>query len=172
VEDDLVDATLTYLGPKVAAMVRFQRLTGCRPGEVIRIRPRDVDRSGDVWVIRLGEHKTAHHGKDRTIYVGPKAQAVLAKYLLKPEDRYCFESVGHRCYSVDSYRRAIQRVCERHDLPKWAPNQLRHTAGTAVREQCGLETAQAVLGHANMQTTQIYAERLDAAAREAARRLG
>ncbi len=52
VEGALVDATLPYLPPIVADMVRFQRLTGCRPGEVCQLRPMDLDRSGEVWQYR------------------------------------------------------------------------------------------------------------------------
>ena len=63
--------------PVVADMVRFQRLTGCRPGEVCQIRPCDVDRSGEVWEYRPESHKTEHHGLERIIYIGPKAQDVL-----------------------------------------------------------------------------------------------
>ncbi len=50
VDDETVDATLPYLPPMVADMVRFQRLVGCRPTETCMVRPFDVDRSGEVWV--------------------------------------------------------------------------------------------------------------------------
>ena len=62
VEVTLVDATLPYLPPIVADMVKFQGLTGCRPGEVCQLRPMDLDRSGEVWLYRPGSHKTEHHG--------------------------------------------------------------------------------------------------------------
>ena len=52
VEETLVDATLPHLPPIVADMVRFQRFTGCRPGEVCQLRPMDLDRSGEVWQYR------------------------------------------------------------------------------------------------------------------------
>ena len=39
VADETVDATLPHLPPIVADMVRLQRLTGCRPGEVCIVRP-------------------------------------------------------------------------------------------------------------------------------------
>lgn len=90
VDDDVVEATLPFLGAVVADMVRFQRYTGARPGEVCAIRPMDVDRSGEVWTYKPEHHKTEHHGKDRTIFVGPKAQDVLRPYLLRPADAYCF----------------------------------------------------------------------------------
>lgn len=41
----------------------------------------------------------------------------------------------------------------------WSPNQLRHTAGTEIRRQAGLEAAQVVLGHSKADVTQVYAER-------------
>ena len=54
VADELVDATLPHLPVVIADMVRFQRLTGCRPGEVCQLRPCDVDRSGEMWEYRTG----------------------------------------------------------------------------------------------------------------------
>jgi integrase len=71
-------------------MVRLQRLTGCRPGEVCILRPADVDTTGETWLFRPFRHKTAHRGKERVIPLGPKAQDVLRPYLLRPADAYCF----------------------------------------------------------------------------------
>lgn len=93
VDQQLVDATLPFLTRVVADMVRFQQLTGCRPGELCSIQPLMVDRSGDVWTIALEKHKTAHRGKSRTIYVGPQAQAVLKSYLLRAADAHCFSPI-------------------------------------------------------------------------------
>ncbi len=90
VGDATVDATLPHLSSTVAAMVRFQRLAGCRPGEVCKLKPNMVDRTNPVWEIRLEHHKTAWRGKSRTIYVGPQAQAVLQPYLNRKDDAFCF----------------------------------------------------------------------------------
>ncbi len=90
VDDATVDATRPHLSNVVAAMVRFQRLTGCRPGEVCMIKPNMVDRTNREWEIRLENHKTAWRGKSRTFYVGPQAQAVLFPYLSRRDDSYCF----------------------------------------------------------------------------------
>jgi len=78
------------------------------------------------------------------------------------------------CYDTSSYRRAIHRACEiafdKPDNPspkcladwrasyQWSPNQLRHAAGTEIRKQYGIEAAQVILGHSNVETTEIYAE--------------
>lgn len=93
VSDSVVEKTLEHCTGVVADMIRFQLLVGCRPGEVCAITPSMVDRSQDVWVIKLDHHKTAHHGKERHIYVGPKAQAILAKYLLRAGDKPCFSPI-------------------------------------------------------------------------------
>jgi integrase len=90
VADTAVDATLPHLPVVVADMVRFQRLTGCRPQEVCLIRPCDVDNSGDVWQYVPIEHKTEHRGKRRTIFIGPRAQDVLRPYLLREKESFCF----------------------------------------------------------------------------------
>ncbi len=90
VDDATVDATLPFLPPIVADMVRFQRLTGCRPGEVCQLRPGDIDRTADVWVFRPESHKTEHHDRERIIFIGPKAQAVILPYLLREATANCF----------------------------------------------------------------------------------
>jgi integrase len=52
----------------------------------------------------------------------------------------------------------------------WHPNQLRHTHGTKVRKEFGLEHAGAALGHSKMSATEVYAERDAGLAVEVARR--
>lgn len=90
VPDETIQQTLPHLSEIVADMVRFQRLTGCRPGEVCIVRPCDVDMASAVWRFIPHSHKTEHHGKRRTIVIGPKAQDVLRPYLLRPAESYCF----------------------------------------------------------------------------------
>lgn len=93
VADAVVDATVPHLPEVVADIVALQRLTGCRPAEVCILRPCDVDTSGDVWVYRPESHKTEHHGRDRVICIGPKAQDVLRPYLLRDKTAYCFNPI-------------------------------------------------------------------------------
>jgi integrase len=90
VDDATVAATLPHLPQVVRDIVQIQRLTGCRPGEVCAMRPCDVDRSGEVWTYKPATHKTEHHGKQRTICIGPKAQEILLPYLLRDSRAYCF----------------------------------------------------------------------------------
>jgi integrase len=79
-------------------MVQLQQLTGARPTETCLLRPLDLDmRNPSCWVYRPGSdqgphgtHKTAHHGQDRLILIGPRAQEVLRPYLGTRVDAYCF----------------------------------------------------------------------------------
>ncbi|MEO1498796.1 MAG: site-specific integrase [Planctomycetota bacterium] len=90
VEDAVVDSTLKHAPEIVADMVRFQRLTGARPGEVCELRPCDLDRSEEIWVYEPDGHKTEHHDKTRLVMIGPKAQAILQPYLDRDAEAYCF----------------------------------------------------------------------------------
>ena len=85
-----VDAVEPYVSRQVWALVQLQLLTGARSGELVILRPCDIDRSGKIWVYRPVQHKTAHHGFSRTIYFGPRAQEVLQPFLFRPADAYCF----------------------------------------------------------------------------------
>lgn len=188
VPDSIVNETLQYLTPVVADMVRIQRLTGCRPEEVRIMRPCDIDRTSydDVWIYVPDSHKNEHHQRGRHIAIGPQAQAVLEPYLNRSRTKHCFSpresylqhverrrsnstrnsrakgtvsEIYGEVYSKDSYWQAIDRVCRANGIPRWSPNQLRHTAATEIRAAHGLEASQAVLGHAKADITQIYAER-------------
>jgi integrase len=97
-------------------------------------------------------------------------------------------------YTVDSYRRAIQRACDVVDrvkreeyeatsgevappdmrfVPRWHPHQLRHTYATRVRARYGLEAAQILLGHSSaLVTDAVYAERDMAKAQMIAEKIG
>jgi integrase len=92
VADSVVDATLPKLNRYVRAMVEFQRLTGCRPGEVCRIRRSEIDMEGEVWLFKLAQHKTAWRGKPRVIAIGPKAQALLKAFFTRSMDDYLFSA--------------------------------------------------------------------------------
>ena len=75
-------------------------------------------------------------------------------------------------YSVGTYRQAVHRGCERAGVPLWHPHSLRHSAATEIRGRYGLEGAQAVLGHSELETSQIYAEKSLEAARQIMREIG
>lgn len=57
--------------------------TGMRPGEARQLCPSALDTSEEVWQYEPPLHKTQHHGKVRTIAIGPRAQEVLRPYLLR-----------------------------------------------------------------------------------------
>jgi integrase len=88
-----IDATLPHLTQVVADMVRVQLLLGCRPGEICKLTPCMIVRDKTVWQIQLEEHKTAYRGKSRVIFAGPKAQAILKKYLLRGPDDPLFSPI-------------------------------------------------------------------------------
>ena len=92
VPDELVDAVQPFVSRQVWAVIQLQRLTGARAGELVIMRPTDVDTSGEVWLYTPTEHKTAHHGHERTIYLGPKAQEVLQPFLLRSPESHCFSA--------------------------------------------------------------------------------
>ena len=166
VPDEVVAATLPYLSEMVATMVQVQRLCGCRPGELVRVRKGDIDRRGKVWVAKLKKHKTAHRGKQRAIHFGPRVQQLLLPYLACGDEDRIF------AMRRDDYSKAVRRAAQKAGVPHWFPMQLRHASGTTVREEFGLEYAQVHLGHSNAQITQVYAETHGQKAAEVALKLG
>jgi integrase len=128
VELDRVHATMEHLSPVLCAMIRLQLLTGMRPGEVCALRPIDIDRSNDVWVYRPLGHKTEHHNRSRTIYIGPQAQAVLTPFLFRDPTSHCFSAAE----SKEWYR---QQASEQRKTPDSCGNvRGRRSGGFAKRK--------------------------------------
>ncbi len=91
VPDAFVDAIRSHVSRQIWAMVQLQRFAGMRPGEVCIMRTIDVDRSGRVWIYTPKSHKTEHHGRERRIYLGPKAQEILRPWLRPELSAYLFQ---------------------------------------------------------------------------------
>jgi len=166
VESDQIEAVRKLVSPIVRDLIELQRLTGSRSGELLKLSTSMLNRTGDIWKAELGDHKTRHHGKSRTLHFGPHAQLILTKYLSADPDERLFRMTGA------AYRRAITRACEKLGIDRWVPHQLRHTNADVVREEFGLEHTQAVLGHAKANMTEHYAQASSKKAAEVARKIG
>ena len=188
VADAHVEVVLPLVPSTIRTMIRVQRLCGARPQDIVEMKPQDIDTSADIWVYRPGRHKAEHHERERIVFLGPRAQELLKPCLagIQP-DEYVFSpqrserarlrrlrqerglpldppqkdrgkwALRNR-YSNQSYRRAVRRACKKAGIPIWCPLQLRHSTGTLIRQKYGLEASQAVLGHAELGVTQVYAE--------------
>lgn len=93
---EMVEATKPHLSRQVKALVDVQLLTGARGGELLLLRPIDIeiDEAKKVWLLRPSDHKNAHRGHKRTIIFGPKAQLVIQPFLVgRPLDAYLFSPI-------------------------------------------------------------------------------
>lgn len=90
VPDALVEAVLPHLSRQAQAMVRLQRLTGMRPGEVVQMRGIDIDTTGRLWLYRPLRHKTGLLGHERIVPLGPKAQVTIRPFLKPDTTAYLF----------------------------------------------------------------------------------
>ena len=108
VPNEHVDAVLPHVSRQVAAMMCLQRLAGMRPGEVVVMRPCDVDRSAEVWVYKPQRHKTGYLDHRREIFLGPQAQDVLRPWLLRSAEAYCFSPAEAETERSDKRREQRQ----------------------------------------------------------------
>jgi integrase len=61
-------------------------------------------------------------------------------------------------YDVNTYRRAIQRGCEKAGIATWHPHQLRHNFATRLRRDHDAEVVRVLLGHRSVEVTAIYTQ--------------
>jgi integrase len=80
-----------HVAKPVWGLIRLQLACGARGGELVKLRPVDIDTSGDVWLYRPEKHKTAWRGDERVIHFGPKAQDVIREFLNRPVDAFLFD---------------------------------------------------------------------------------
>jgi integrase len=128
VADADVDAIRPHVSRQVWAMVELQRLTGMRPGEVAIMRPMDVDASGPVWEYTPGRHKTQHHQKPRTVYIGPLAQAVLGPWMGRGPATYLFSPAEAEAERLASMRAARKTPVQPSQRDRRRPGRSRNLA--------------------------------------------
>ena len=197
VDDPRVEAVLQHLRPPLRALVRFIRLTGCRPGEAASLRLVDVqDRDQVVWRYTPRRHKNAWRGHGKHIPVGPEAQAVVVEalggrgdiaYVFDPRlavpdrkgspptvpmsPRRASSRVGET-YAASSIRHAITRACKKAKCEGWYPYLLRYARNQEIRKLHGPEAAAANLGDRSPQMLNRYAPAGWEAAADAAAKTG
>jgi integrase len=105
VPDAFVDAIQPFVSRQIWAMVETQRLTGMRPGEVCLMRTCDLDMSGKVWVYTPADHKMLYRGRDRRVYIGPRAQTILKPWLKTDLTAYLFSPAEARAERFAAMRK-------------------------------------------------------------------
>jgi integrase len=124
-------------------------------------------RDPDAFCFSPAEVVAARNARQRACRRSPMTASQPA-YRRKPTP----ERAPGAAYSCNAYRTAVQRACVKAGLPPWTPLQLRHNAATAIRARFGLEAAQVIMGHAQANITEVYAEKDLALARRVAAEVG
>ena len=72
VADEIVDATIPKVSELVADVIRVMRLSGARPGEILRVTAarKPIEADPTCWLYKPTRHKTKHKGKSRVIAFG------------------------------------------------------------------------------------------------------
>jgi integrase len=115
-----IDAIELFVSRPVWSMIQLQLCTGMRPGEVCMMRACDIDVSHASWVYIPETHKTAHHGRERRIFLGPAAREILRPYLAITKDHdYLF-----RPDAAEEARNALKRAGRKSPM---TPSQSKRT---------------------------------------------
>ncbi len=130
---------------------------GIRRSELVNLNLSDIyeDR---IRVVGKGN-------KERIVYMGSSCRKAIDAYLIErnqivlTDNRALFGSRDHNRISVS----AVHRLVKKHvleaglDPTKLSAHKLRHTAATLMLQNgVDVKTVQEVLGHENLNTTQIY----------------
>lgn len=124
--------------------------SGLRVSELVSLKSKDVDLdSGSAWV------RSGKGGKDRLIIL-PKTLLKSFRKFLKNE--FVLSGLKGGPLSVRSVQETVKRAAKKAKIRKHVtPHTLRHSFATHLLEAGNdLRVIQELLGHSNLQTTQIY----------------
>ena len=153
--------TTTALGVRDRAMLETLYSTGIRRMEIIGLQQRDVDYERGTLMVRQGKGK-----KDRMIPIGDRALAWVARYRdeVRPElaiagdDGTLFLTVTGQAFSDNRMTQMVRNHVRAAGLGNIGSCHLfRHAMATQMLENgADVRFIQAMLGHADIKTTQVY----------------
>lgn len=144
------------------AMIDFLFSTGCRVSEMCNAKIANIN-----W---LDHSIYIEHGKgdvSRTVYLNAEAEVSLRAYLSSRKRQSVYIFTAERNISGDNplcsrqIQKIVRKIQARAEVVKThvTPHILRHTmATTALGNGMPIEQVQQLLGHANINTTLIYAK--------------
>ena len=129
--------------------------TGVRVSEFANIRVEDFFLDEAMVLITKGKG-----GKSRYVPLLPELAHELCTYLGKRTTGYLFETNRHLAYSPRRIQQIVKATAAKAKITKRVyPHLLRHSVATTLLERgMPMEQIQKFLGHAKLETTQVYAE--------------
>lgn len=141
--------------PKHRALLVLLYSAGLRVGEVVRLRPGDLDMDRGLVRVRGGKGD-----KDRYTLLARRARDVVRIYReAYPSDRWLFPGGrSGRHLTTRSVQRVVKRAAEAAGIEKKVTaHTLRHSFATHLLEGgTNLRIIQELLGHQSARTTQVY----------------
>jgi integrase/recombinase XerD len=149
------------VGIRDRALLELFYSTGMRRTELLRLKLPEIDYHNGLVTIRQGKGR-----KDRVVPVGDRALAWLDKYLhevrpelvLDPDDGTVFLTAEGEPFSPNHLSALVRDYVEAAETGKsGACHLFRHTMATLMLEGgADIRYIQQMLGHAKLDTTQIY----------------
>lgn len=149
---------MACLTKRERAMLEFLYSTGCRISEMISVQKEDINWQ-DQTVCLFGKGR-----KHRVSYLNAKCVVAIREYLLSREDDcpslFITERKPYRHITKDAAEKIIRLLSARSNVSTHVtPHILRHTTATqAINNGMPIEDVSRLLGHANINTTMIYAK--------------
>lgn len=153
------------LQKKGLSVIRDMFLFSCYAGlgysEIIKLEEQHIikDKNGDCW-LEMTRQKTFHTTEQKFfVLLLPEALALIKKYKNHPSSIY--KGTIFPYYSNQSTNRYLKEIAELAGIGKNVTFHVaRHTFATTVTMENGvsIESVSAMLGHASIRTTQIYAK--------------
>lgn len=153
-KSEIQKITLLAKNTKHQAIISLAYSSGLRVGEIQNLKIRDIDFGEKTIHIKQSKGK-----KDRITILSKKIIPGLKKMVgEKNTDDFVFESERGGKMATRTLQKIFSTACQKAKIKKMATfHSLRHSFATHLLEQgTDIRHIQELLGHSNIQTTQIY----------------
>jgi integrase len=130
-------------------LCEFLAFTGCRIDEARWVKWDDVDPNRKQIFISGHPHSGTKNGEGRWVPIIPALERLLADMRARPRyPRSAERRKGGFVLAVTECQNAIDRACERLNVPRFSHHDLRHLFATrAIESGCDIPTVSRWLGH-------------------------
>lgn len=137
---------------KMAFALKLEKVSGCRIGDVVKIRPCDILKDGTMYRMNLTEEKT---GKKRLFSISPATYSAIFDYVSDHNIQPDKSIIGTTERAVQKH---LKLVCDTLGLASTSTHSIRKMSGCEIYELTGhdIQAVREFYQHSDTKTTVRY----------------
>lgn len=152
-QNEVSDLIINAGSNKSKIMIKFLYSSGLRVSEICNLKIEDLDLSNRKGFVRGGKG-----GKDRIFFISKSLAEEVGNFIGMSKTGYLFGNPKGERTTERNIQKIVKLAGRKANIHKpVTPHKLRHSFATHLHDSgTSIRTIQELLGHSNLQTTEIY----------------